>query len=396
MAKKKVVQEEVPAAQDTVETTALAVVPIREKRVSTRMGSFLAGELIKKINKSAGGIAVGLARDRQKKLPRISSGVFQLDFALGGGYEVGKVHTFYGPQSGGKTNSCLRAIAEAQKVCRHCYTGDYYTQVCECGKFEEVLCAFIDVEGTLNLNWAAKLGVDTDRLAVSTPEYAEQALDIFENIVREGSMDVIALDSLAFLTPAKEIEESTAKETMGVQPRVIGKGMRKLTAALNAMEMNPETKRPTIFFTNQIRMQIGVMFGNPETVSGGKAPRFIAATEARFAPGKTEIPDDGIGKPTSQVFAFKIEKNKTAVPKISGEYTMALSNVENKKLGDIMDEHDFIKLAESAKLLTGSGSSWDLFGLNFKGKAGLEHRLMYEPELKKEFYGKLMEILLEL
>jgi recombination protein RecA len=349
-------------------------------KTNPRLTALLASDLIKKINKQAGGLAIAMAADREAKSKRIPSGIFGLDCALGGGWLVGGVHTLYGPESGGKTTNILRAIAQAQRLCGNCWTGDIVTEKCDCGDFRQVAVAYIDVEGTLDTGWAQQIGVNVNAMLISTPEYAEQSLDILEALLRTGEVDVIALDSLAFLTPAKEIEESTAKETMGIQPRVIGKGIRKLVAAMNAMELISTKRRPTIFFTNQIRMQLGVMFGNPETTSGGKAPRFAATTEVRLAAGKYEIPEGGIGKPVSVTMRFKVEKNKSAVPKIEGEYVMALSEIESKKLGDIMDEQEIVRISEKLGLLTGGGSSWTfLEDETFKGKTAFEAKLMYDP-----------------
>lgn len=380
-------------------TKVLQLVPSLQSKPPERLLKLLASDLFKKMNKQAGGVAIALASERNLRVPRIPSGIFQLDCALGGGWQVGMIHTMYGPQSGSKTTNVLRAIAEAQKLCGDCWTGDYQTLKCECGSFRPTVIAFIDVEGTLDLEWAIKIGVDLERMVVSRPEFAEQSLDYLEALLRTGDVDVIALDSLAFLTPAKEIEEGMSKETMGLQPRVIGRGMRKVVAALNHMEMISVKRRPTIFFTNQIRMAIGVMFGNPETVSGGKAPRFAATTEVRLSPGKYEIPeakDGGIGKPSSVEMRFKIEKNKSAVAKIEGEYVMALSPFENKSLGQILDESEIVRKAEQLGLLKGHGAVWTFLDEKFtKGKAEIEHRLMYDPAYKHIAAKYVMDVYLK-
>jgi recombination protein RecA len=381
--------------------------PVAPKEKS-RLASIMSGDLIKKINKAAGGDLIKSAIEKAAKgVKKISSGVFTLDFALGGGYQVGMIHTFFGPQSGGKTSAVLRAIAQAQQLCGNCWTrqvpklnkaGEETDKwECECKDFRQVIAAYIDVEGTLDLEWAKRLGVDIERLLVSVPEYAEEALDMLEAFIREGTIDVIALDSLAFMSPKVEVENSNSKEYMGLQARANTKGIRKMVSALNAMELKPEARRPTIFFTNQIRMQIGVMFGNPETVPGGKAARFAAATEVRFSAGKYHIPEgkdnpNALGKPDYADFHFKVEKNKTAVPKIESDYRLVCEAFENKKLGDIWDEPDLISFAEKTGLLTGHGASWNYDGANYKGKKDLEHQLMYNYKLKDQLWADIMRI----
>jgi len=165
--------------------------------------------------------------------------------------------------------------------------GDEIRPVCGCKKFREVVCAFIDVEGTFDKPWALRNHVDLDKLLLSIPEYAEQSLDMADALMRSGECDIVVLDSIAFLTPAKEIEESTEKETMGVQPRVVGKGTRKFVSGLNSVGMH-HGRRPTLFLTNQIRMKLGVMFGC-----------FHGETPVMFA--------DGSQRPIAEVVSNKME-----------------------------------------------------------------------------------------
>jgi RecA/RadA recombinase len=227
-----------------------------------RLSAMLASDVFAKIRKKHGDVILMRASDfRVQHRPRISTGIFPLDYALGGGFPVGLVSTVYGQKSSGKTTVLLKTIANAQKMCGECFkylSGEAWG--CRCKVHREMIAAYLDVEGTLDMPWAKDLGVDTSRMIISIPEYAEQTLDIAEVLVREGECDILCLDSLAFLTPQKEIEESNEKGMMGEQSRLIGRGIRKITAAANAVG-NEKNRRPSIFFTNQIRMQLGVMFG---------------------------------------------------------------------------------------------------------------------------------------
>lgn len=366
------------------------------QQMNARLAAFMAGDLVKAINKRAGGISVQVAAEKDLKTKRIPSGIYSLDCALGGGWVVGGVNDLYGPESGGKTTNALRAIAEGQKLCGNCWTPGSAEVACACEDYRLVTSAYLDVEGTLDLGWAQKVGVRLGDLLHSKPETAEETLDILEGFIRSGTFDIIALDSLAFLTPAQEIKESTSKDLMGVQARAVGKGIRKLTAAMNCMENTQSVKRrPTLFFTNQIRMKLGVMFGDPETTPSGNAPKFAATTSVRFGKGKYDMPNGGISKPTQALFTFKVKKNKSAVPNCEGEYIMALSQIENKVLGSIIDEPQMMSDAKKMNLLTGGGSSWKFMEDTYRKQDDLEFRLMHEPEFKAKAKAFLMHKFIE-
>jgi recombination protein RecA len=185
------------------------------------------------------------------KIDFISTGSISLDAAVGiGGVPRGRVVEIFGPEASGKTTICLHVLAEAQK--------------------KGGIAAFIDTEHALDLNYAKKLGVDTNNLMLSQPEYGEQALEIVETLVRSGALDVIVIDSVAALTPRAEIEGEMGDPTMGVQARLMSQALRKLTAAISK-------SKTTVMFTNQLRQKIGIMFGNPETTTGGNALKFYAS-----------------------------------------------------------------------------------------------------------------------
>jgi len=252
MAKKK--QVEVVDADGVVTYVAEEAASKVDK--PSRIQDILNSEIVDKIKKKHGASTFMLASELgTQQLARIPTGIFPLDVGLGGGFPVGRVSTVYGPKSSSKTTMLLKAIGNAQKMCANCWQFD-----CKCKNYRETVVAYFDVEGTFDRKWAQRHGVNTDKLFISQPDYGEQAFDIAEAVLRDGLADVIVIDSLAFLTPAKEIEEEIAKDLMGVQPRMIGKGVRKFVSAMNQMG-NDTGRRPTVFFTNQIRMKLGVMFG---------------------------------------------------------------------------------------------------------------------------------------
>lgn len=374
-------------AQEVAETSE----PTEDK--NSRISQVLASEAVAKITKKWGGSAlIRASDDRHQTVPRIPSGIFMLDYALGGGWPAGRINVVYGHKSSSKTTSLLKTIASAQHICMSCFSPPDDKNQCKCGSYREAVAAYIDVEGTWDHKWAASLGINSSRLLYSRPDYAEQALDIAEELIRTGDFDIIVLDSLAFLTPAKEIEESVEKETMGVQSRLIGKGIRKFNAALSAVK-NEKDRTPTLFFTNQIRMKLGVMFGNPETQPGGMAPGFAATTEVKCWAGKYEM-DDNSARPLSVDMNFRIEKNKSGPAKMEGNYKIILSDTEVKKVGDIYDEDAILNLSQKYGLVEGHGNSWTCFGEKYNGKSLIEKRMLVETPFKKKLSEALMAILL--
>ncbi|EBP0013926.1 recombinase RecA [Salmonella enterica] len=255
----------------------------------------------------------------------ISSGSLALDIALGGGLPVGRIVEIYGPESSGKTTVALSAIASAQK--------------------QGLQCAFIDAEHALDPLYARKLGVDIDSLLVSQPDTGEQALEITDALVRSGAVNIIVVDSVAALTPKAEIEGEIGDSHMGLHARMMSQAMRKLKGNIN-------TSKSIVIFINQIRMKIGIMFGNPETTTGGNALKFYASVrmDVRRIGSVKNKETEVIGSETR----VKVVKNKVAPPFRQAEFRIMYGE-------GISHADEVVTLAEGCKIITKAGA-WYSYG----------------------------------
>ena len=305
---------------------------------------------IEQIEKQHGkGAIMKLAEGPIAKVDAISTGSISLDAALGiGGVPRGRVIEIFGPESSGKTTICLHILAEAQR--------------------NGGVAAFIDTEHALDLAYAKKLGVDVNNLLLSQPEFGEQALEIVETLVRSGALDVIIIDSVAALTPRAEIEGEMGDPTMGVQARLMSQALRKLTSAISK-------SKTSVMFTNQLRQKIGVMFGNPETTTGGNALKFYASV--RLDVRRIEALKDGqniIGNRTR----VKVVKNKVAPPFKEAQFDI-LYNEGISKLGDLIDT------AVDQNIIAKSGSWFSYKEERIgQGRDAVKAFLISNPNLVKE------------
>ncbi|MEE2002530.1 recombinase RecA [Alkalimonas sp. MEB108] len=289
----------------------------------------------------------------------VSTGSLGLDIALGiGGLPYGRIVEIYGPESSGKTTLTLQVIAEAQRA----------------GK----TCAFIDAEHALDPVYAAKLGVNVDDLLVSQPDTGEQALEICDMLVRSAAVDVVIVDSVAALTPKAEIEGDMGDSHMGLQARLMSQALRKLTA-------NIKRSNTLCIFINQIRMKIGVMFGNPETTTGGNALKFYASVRLDIRRiGSVKDGDEIIGNETR----VKVVKNKVAPPFKQAEFIITYGQGINKQ-GELLD------LGVQEKLVDKSGAWYAYQGNKIgQGKANAMKFLLDNPAIANEIEAELRNRLL--
>ncbi|MCX6149973.1 MAG: recombinase RecA [Ignavibacteriales bacterium] len=303
-------------------------------------------ETISNIEKSFGkGSIMKLGNGVIAPVESISTGSLSLDWALGiGGVPRGRIVEIYGPESSGKTTLCLHIMAEAQKV--------------------GGLAAFIDAEHALDVNYAKRLGVDTNNLLISQPDYGEQALDIVDTLIRSNAIDIIIIDSVAALVPRAEIEGEMGDAHMAMQARLMSQALRKITGAISR-------SKTCVIFTNQLRSKIGVMFGNPETTTGGNALKFYASVRLdirRIAAIKEGT--DVIGNRTK----VKVVKSKIAPPFKEVEFDI-LYNEGISKAGDVIDlgvNHGIIK----------KSGSWFTYGEDrFQGREQMRTKLNELPEI---------------
>lgn len=334
----------------------------KEKMSSEKDAKLKALQLtLDKLDKTYGkGTVMKMGDKAVEEVETISSGSLGLDLALGvNGYPRGRVIEIYGPESSGKTTLTLHAIAEAQKA--------------------GGIAAFIDAEHAFDRNYAEKLGVDIENLIISQPDNGEQALEIAENLIRSGAIDIVVIDSVAALTPKSEIEGEMGDSKMGLHARLMSQALRKLTGTISKTNC-------TVFFINQLREKIGVMFGNPETTTGGNALKFYASVRLDIR-RSSQIKDgeNVIGNRTK----VKVVKNKVAPPFKTAEFDIMYGEGVSKT-GEILD------LAVEFEIIKKAGS-WFSYGDTKlgQGRDAVKVLIKDNPELADELEQKIKDLIKE-
>lgn len=312
--------------------------------------------VLEKMDKTYGkGTVMKMGDSAVEEVEVIPSGSLGLDIALGvGGYPKGRVIEIYGPESSGKTTLTMHAIAESQKA--------------------GGIAAFIDAEHAFDAGYAKKLGIDVENLIISQPDNGEQALEIADNLIRSGAIDIVVIDSVAALTPKAEIEGEMGDSKMGLHARLMSQALRKLTATISRTKC-------TVIFINQLREKIGVMFGNPETTTGGNALKFYASVriDIRRSGSPIKVGEDAVGNRVK----VKIVKNKVAPPFKNTEFDIMYGEGISK-VGEILDlgvEYEIVK----------KSGSWFSYGDTKlgQGRDAVKELLKDNPELLEELSEKI-------
>ena len=313
-----------------------------------------------KLDKTYGkGTVMKMGDVSESEIEVISTGSLGLNYALGvGGYPKGRVIEIYGPESSGKTTLTLHAIAECQKA--------------------GGIAAFIDAEHAFDRFYAQNLGVNINDLIISQPDHGEQALEITDNLIRSGAVDIIVIDSVAALTPKSEIEGEMGDSKMGLHARLMSQALRKLTSTISKTNC-------TVFFINQLREKIGIMFGNPETTTGGNALKFYASVRLDIR-RSTQLKDSS-GNPLGNKTRVKVVKNKVAPPFRVCEFDIMYGEGISK-MGEIID------IGSQSGIIDKSGS-WFSYGDTKlgQGRDSVKTLLKDNPELCEELEKKISEIL---
>lgn len=293
-----------------------------------------------------------------------------------------------------KTTNILRLIGNAQKCCSFCWTPlTLKEDGCACGKKRKTVVAWLDVEGVWDHDWASKFLIIDENLLLSQPSSAEQTIDL-AHAALQSFVDILVIDSIAFMTPQVEQDKSAAELTIGVQARLVGNAVRKFVSTSNELGKT-HNYRPTIILTNQMRQKVGVVYGSPDTQPGGLAAGFSTSVEIRTSSGKYEMNDETL-KPLTVENKAKIVKNKTAPPQIEAEWKVAMSKLDYKEVGDILDEEWASKMGELCGLITVAPQRVECDGKTFRGVSLLEKYWRENKEDYIKFKAMLMPKILAL
>ncbi len=346
-------------------------------------------------------------------IPRISSGILPLDIALGGGWPIGRFSGVFGSESTGKSALFLRAIANAQRTCGGCFKPaklvpgkvetidhgavDSYVISCDCKSPKNLICVWVDAEGAWDNDWAERLGVIIPRLILYRPEASEKCIDNVEGLL-DSAADIVVIDSIAQMTPTKELEDSAyqSKDNVGLGARIMNSALRKWNARVQKRWQESVSSGvwdvPTVWMINQTRENVGIMWGNKETRPGGKGQRFITSVDVRTSGGKSKG-DEKLLETHQVELGFEVVKNKTAPARRKGTYKMCLVDSGVFSIGQILDFEDTLFHGLRSELVEQPSDKKYLFdGIEFLGRNKLfdywsEHLDSYNEFKRKVVYS---------
>ena len=333
--------------------------------------------------------------DEFPKYNRLSSGIFSLDLEVGGGLPKGRIVIFTGNESTGKTTVAKMAIAQAQKTCRNCMA---LISDCGCGETEPHKAVFVDIEGAFDPVWFSDLGGNIKDLLLIQPDFAEQACDISEALVGSGEIDMLVVDSIAMMSPADEVEKSSEDLLVGTHARLMNRLMRSIQSRLNSLGML-NMRKPVIILINQVRTNVGVMYGNPDTYPGGRGQKFASSITVKFTARPSELIFDQSKKkddpPVGTTVRFKVEKNKTFVPYRSGMFSIYTDDSSIAHKGSINTEEQVVDYGIRYGVISKNGAWFTIGDKQYQGKAAVCNAFIEDPKLvdsvKKSVLDKVLE-----
>jgi len=344
--------------------------------------------ILKEINKKYGQGTIRTANEFVK-LIRVPTSIFSLDAEIGGGIPKGRICIFTGNAGAGKTTVAKKAIVQFQNTCKSCLS---LLDRCSCGEKLPHKAVLVDTEGSFDPLWFTALGGNVDELLLIQPEFAEEAVDIVEALIRTGEIDLIVVDSVAMMSPSLEIDKSSEDLLVGTHARLINRMMRSIQAGMNSLGMTNECK-PAIILINQIRTNVGVMYGVTDTYPGGRGQLFASSITVKFTVRPSELVPEGGKKKDADTagvqIRFKVEKNKTFVPFRSGIFTLYVANSSIASKGSFNIEEQIADYGVRYGLIEKSGA-WFTFKVSIEGqsigqlqgKEAVVNALIENPDLK--------------
>lgn len=315
------------------------------------------------------------------EIERFSSGSISLDLALGGGWPFGRIGLIWGPESAGKTLLATMAFREIERFCSKCHKAQ---EKCVCRTFVPCVGMYVDQEGAFDIDWARRLGFSDENHLVYRPEFAEESIDVISTAIEDGTVDLIVIDSIAAMTPKAEIEHSTEDWQIGLGARLVNKAMRKWVSALNKKGQGG----PTLLCINQMRTNIGVKFGDPETMPHGRGQRFSASTILRLRTAKVTDGDEKV-KCLAEIHG-STQKNKTFTPRQEFTFIVTVKDLEQARAGTVFNASQLVSLGQRYDLVKKMGSTYMYEGLTGKTVGELAIKLEGDDAKFRQLWDALI------